>query len=402
VFNILLSTISKDFYNLDERLNIIFGKSVDLETILVLKYFFNDLNCFSLFAESSFCTNSSDILYKFNSRIKDINKNDICILVNCNTRTETSMLNLHLRKSVKSGKMKVGYFGTSMDLTFNAKHLGFNTKSFFDLLKGKHHFSKSLKSAKNPRFIINPNSFSNNELIYINSLLEEHLNLSSKNLDVLNIEGSSTNLRSVGIKSINDIKQVKTSYNLLINTNLNKKQSGVVLNPNVFSIYLGSHGVDEVNKSDLVLPGKAFSEKKSSYINLEGLLQTTRKSLVGLTDSREDWTIFNAFFEFIDRERELNLRTYELKILLRNNPDNLLLSLHYFFSLEYSFLITKGSYSNTLNLNISKMITNNFSSNQNYFYKSRVLNFFKTDTISSLSRVMTECSNNIRHYNFNK
>ena len=72
--------------------------------------------------------------------MKDISNHDLCILVNCNTRFESSMLNLHLRKNFLKGKLKVGYFGPAMDLTFETNHLGLDSNKFFDLIKGKHPF----------------------------------------------------------------------------------------------------------------------------------------------------------------------------------------------------------------------------------------------------------------------
>ena len=78
--------------------------------------------------------------------MKDIQNYDSCILVNCNTRFETSMLNLHLRKRVINGDLKVGFFGPFTDYTFEASHLGLNNKSFMDFIKGKHLFSKNLKN----------------------------------------------------------------------------------------------------------------------------------------------------------------------------------------------------------------------------------------------------------------
>ena len=141
-FNIFLVNIYKSVYNLDNKLNIIFGNETDLETILTVKHLFNKLNCFSLYSTEFFCNNSLDLIYKLDGPMKDINQHDLCVIVNCDTRLETSMLNLHLRKAVLQGSLNVGYFGPSIDLTFEKKHLGFDKKTFFDLLKGKHIFCK--------------------------------------------------------------------------------------------------------------------------------------------------------------------------------------------------------------------------------------------------------------------
>lgn len=388
-FKLLLSVIYKDIYNLDNKFNVIFGKDADLETVLTLKYMFNRLNCFSLYSHNNFCTNSSDVFYKLNSQMKDLNNYDLCVLVNCNTRFETSMLNLHLRKAVNQGLLNVAFFGPSIDLTFDTNHLGLNTEAFFDFIKGKHPFSKNLKKAKNPLFLLSGGSFSNSELFFINGLLSKYLNLSNQNLGVLNIDANSVSLKEVGIKSISDLdKNIQGSYNLYVNMALNHKQAELLTNN--FSIYCGSHGLTEVNKMDLILPGKAFTEKRSSFLNLEGLLQNTNKALVGLGDSREDWQIFKAFFDF------LNLNT-GVKAGSLNYVD--LLSLKKFFETEYKFLGFSGVYNKPLTLNF--LGYSNFYKPL-FFYKNLVLNFYKTNILSSLSRVMTECSKNVRRLNFIK
>lgn len=390
-FNIFLLNIYKDIYNLDDKFNIIFGKDSDLETIITLKYVFNKLNCFNLFSDASYCSNSSDIFYKLNSQIKNIQNNDLCILVNCNTRFESSMLNLHLRKAVRAGNLDVAYFGSTMDLTFEAKHLGLNNNSFFDLLKGKHLYSKNLKKAKNVSFFISSNAFSNKELLFIHSIVSKYLKNSNITINILNIDASSVNLRELGIKSIDDFPLKKNKIgmsNLYINTNLNNKQIKKLFNKN-FSIYCGSHGIKETSKVNLVLPGKAFTEKKVSYLNAEGLLQNTNKSFKGLADSREDSKIFNAFSAY------LNLVYINI---FKEIPEDFF-AFRRFFQSEYKFLGISG-YNHFLNLDI--LFNDSFNKKPALYFKSRILNFYKTNIISSLSRVMSECLNNVRRLNFKK
>jgi hypothetical protein len=63
-FELFLSNIHKDLFNLDKKLEIILGQDTDLETAIVLKHFFNKLNCFSLYTEESFDSNSNDIFFR--------------------------------------------------------------------------------------------------------------------------------------------------------------------------------------------------------------------------------------------------------------------------------------------------------------------------------------------------
>jgi NADH-quinone oxidoreductase chain G len=386
-FNIFFSSIYKSSFQLDDKFNIIFGKEVDMETILTLKYTFNKLNCFSLYSNENYCNDSSDLFYKFSSKMKNLSTNDLCIIVNSNTRFESSMLNLHLRKGVQSGNLEVGYFGPSMDLTFDINHLGLSIDSFFDLLKGKHPFSKELKKAKNPVFILNPNSFSNEELIFLNKILSENLLLSNSCLNFLNLNASETGLREVGINAINNLffkNDYKKSINLYVGTSFKQKQLNSLRKRSKFSIYCGSHGIPEINNMDLILPSKPFSEKKASFINLEGLLQHTNQIAVGLADCREDWKIFTAFFEFMKSNNN-----HFAKILTTNYND--WFSLYDFFQKEYNFLWRLNNYNVPINLHFKNKRENAFFS-MKYVFNSRFINFYKTSILCSISPTMQECS----------
>jgi len=191
---------------------------------------------------------------------------------------------------------------------------------------------------------------------------------------------------------LDNFNNLNSTYNLYMNTNLNSKQVDQLLG-NGFAIYCGSHGLVETNQMDLVLPGKAFTEKRGSFINLEGLLQNTNKSLVGLGESREDWKIFKAFSDFI----HLNTLGLNTRIIYED-----FFSLFNFFIKEYKVLKQTGCYNKPL---VLKLVGNN-SINKFYipslFYKARVFNFYKTNIMSCFSSIMTECSNNIRRFNFDK
>jgi NADH-quinone oxidoreductase subunit G len=289
------------------------------------------------------------------------------------------------------GALEVAYIGPSMDLTFNTAHLGLSTKRFFDLIKGKHSYSKKLKLSRNPIFLISGSSLSSKELVNVSSILQKNLGLSSSCLNVLNTDASNVGLREVGIKGIETLTNKK--LNLYVGTNLNNTQIKSLFKNSDFSIYCGSHGTNETNKSNLVLPGKTFTEKKGSFFNLEGFLQNTNRSLVGLGESREDWKIFNAFFEY------LGVRS-GYRFVLNKVSYNNFFSLRYFFASEYTFFKKSISlYTSPLHFNFC--YSGSLKKNS-LLHKNRVKNFYKTTIISSLSRVMAECSKNRERSNFNK
>jgi NADH-quinone oxidoreductase subunit G len=57
---------------------------------------------------------------------------------------------------------------------------------------------------------------------------------------------------------------------------------------NNFKVYQGHHGDSAANFSNLILPATSFIEKNSSYANILGMVQKTKKILFSPGNSRED------------------------------------------------------------------------------------------------------------------
>lgn len=384
VFDILLLKISKDIYNLSYKSNIIFGHDVDLETVLTIKTLFNKLNCFSLYSDLSFCSNSLDLFYKLSCRMKGVKSNDLCILVNCNTRFEVPMFNMHLRKAVNRGSLDVSYFGPATDLTFKSPHLGLDNASFYDLINGKHPFSKKLIKSKNPLILVSGDSFSNKELVYINNILADILSFSRGCLSVLSTNSADTALKDVGINSIKNLLYGKIGgMNFYINSSLGDRQVSSLFNRINFSVYCGTHNVLETKKSNLLLPTRAYTEKKAGFVNLEGLLQQTNKSVSYSKDSRGDWEIFNSFFFY------LNLVASYSGLLKINYYD--LYSLKTFFYREYPFVERTNHYNNNLFYNLNGEF--GFLKVSTRVYKTKIFNFYKTGILPFFSSAMEACYN---------
>ena len=67
-----------------------------------------------------------------------------------------------------------------------------------------------------------------------------------------------------------------------------------------FVIYQGSHGDRGARFADVILPGAAYVEKSATYVNTEGRVQMTQRSVFPPGDAREDWTIIRALSQRLD------------------------------------------------------------------------------------------------------
>jgi NADH dehydrogenase (ubiquinone) Fe-S protein 1 len=59
-------------------------------------------------------------------------------------------------------------------------------------------------------------------------------------------------------------------------------------NSNSFKVYQGHHGDINASISNLILPTTAFIEKNSTYSNVLGIVQKTKKALFSPGNSRDD------------------------------------------------------------------------------------------------------------------
>ncbi|KAG8807028.1 hypothetical protein FRC18_005777, partial [Serendipita sp. 400] len=66
-----------------------------------------------------------------------------------------------------------------------------------------------------------------------------------------------------------------------------------------FVVYQGHHGDIGAQLADVVLPGVAYTEKGSTWVNTEGRTQLGRAAVSAPGASREDWKIIRALSEFI-------------------------------------------------------------------------------------------------------
>ena len=78
--------------------------------------------------------------YLMNSKIEGIDDSDLLLLVGCNTRYESPVLNSRIIRNVKRNNLKVGVIGTAHDYNFKYSHLGTTAKTLKEILDGSHPY----------------------------------------------------------------------------------------------------------------------------------------------------------------------------------------------------------------------------------------------------------------------
>ena len=357
----------------------IIGDLTDLESLFLLKknltklgisnihneYFLNNRN-FKINSDIS-----SNIL--FNHNLNLIEKSDLCIIINSNIRQEGALLNIHLINRLKKGNFKIAYIGAKTDFTYKIKHLGLTYEVLINIILGKHTFCKNLKQAKKPLIIFGENTLNQkNGLYLINKLKNLSIFKNKNNINFFITRTSLINFFEITFSKSNNLIKHSTLY-YLFNTNLQNK---LKIQKNSFVIYQGHHFTKDAQRSNLILPGLTFLEKKGIYINLEGSIQKNEKILNLNTEQREDSFIYKNIYKFLVVKNQSTTKSFlKFKNLLPylNKPkiniiNNFLNIDQKFFKFNINFLdyLIKNNYYTNILEQYSKILVNanNFSQKQ--------------------------------------
>ena len=143
---------------------------------------------------------------------------------------------------------------------------------------------------------------------------------------------------------------------------------------NAFVVYLGHHGDVSASIADIILPTPAYTEKSSTYMNIEGRVIQTTKCHSPLGESREEWKIFRVLSDLF--ERDLNF----------NNLGELRSELTSAFS-QFSVLNEVSSNNEVTFAKKSKI--------EDIKIKYNIKNFYMNDSISRSSETMAKCTKDI-------
>ena len=357
------------------------GSQCDFESAFFLKI------VTAVFGKSQFSISSSDLIkldfssyYTCNSKIIDFSKADLCLLIGVNPRKEGAIVNLHLRKQYTTGKLSISIIGTPLELSFPTTQVGHNSYDFLKIVEGKHFFCERLRKAKTPIIIFGSCFYENIGELQGHQLL----NMIAKNTNILKIDWLGLNYFSTQASEMGsyELSLPKIKNSLLFDTKLifgvGDAKLGNTSN-SIFSIYQGHHGNINAMNANLILPGCAFTEKTSTFINLEGKRQYTQMALVPPGESKEDKKILEAVLSLANYDATL-VEKIEIPSIFCSDKSN-----SYFFKKKPKDF-RSCFYLVAYNINFLIKI-------KNYFLISgKIDNFYMADIISAASPTMVKCS----------
>jgi len=362
-FDVVLNELKKSNYKISGSI----GSQCDFESAFRFK------NLLSLFGKVNIENTESNILkeidfetlYKFNSSINKVEKADVCLLVGVDPRKEAAILNLQLRKHYVNSNFKVANIGSVLNLTFPCIQLGSSTEDILMLAQGQNPFCEVLKKAKKPMVIFGSSfcdTLGESTARLILSFITKNIKIVSEDWNGINFlshQASQVGCSEVGIGA-SDSSFGKPQFIYAVG-------DAVVENhlEDCFVVYQGHQGNASALKANLILPGAAYTEKDSTFLNVEGRAQKTQKILSAPGKAKSDVSILSAIASLIS-QKESNLKLAEIE--------------------NYN-TVSDRFFNRTSILHLS-----NAKIKTKFVISSKVNNFYLADPISKASPTMTKCS----------
>ena len=364
------------------------GKFTDIETLFSAKSFLQSLgsNYFDCRYDNVQFIENQRASYLFNSSIQEIDNADAILLIGTNPRWEACVLNARIRKAYINNDCKIGLIGKKLDLTYKYVHLSDSIEHINDLLNNNSPFSEVLKNSKKSLIIIGNSAINycdGKEVLNVCSEIAKKYNISNNNFNGFNIlQQDISKVGAVDIGFYNhDFAQ---NFDQNIKNHINKFNPVVFLlssdeiNHSIlegaFIVYLGHHGDDLAQLANVVLPTPAYTEKSSTYVNMEGRVLQTTRCYHPLGASKDEWKIFRALSNNFSQKLKFNNLSE-----LRNEIANIFPVFKEINNLPSSSKLDFGS---------STKI-------ENRALEYNIKNFYMTDVISRASITMANCTREI-------
>ncbi|MDC6448182.1 NADH-quinone oxidoreductase subunit NuoG [Alphaproteobacteria bacterium] len=371
-----------------EKIITLSGKFTDAETIISSKLFSNALgsNFYDCRFDNAQVIHGESESYKFNSSIQEVENADAILLVGSNPRWEASVLNARIRKTYINNNCKIGIIGPDLDLNYPYHKVSNSLTGLNDILENNSEFSKILFNAKNPIIIVGTSAINNDQgksVLKICANIAKKLPNFSKSFNPLNVLNQDiSRVGSLELSFVNQYFDGDLESKLKEKIKKNKPVLFLLgldeINPKSldgsFVVYCGHHGDVNAQYADIILPTPAYTEKSSTYMNIEGRVIQTSRCHNPLGDAKEEWKIFRVLSDLFGYDVKFNNLNDVRKKIVEHNK-NFLEIMETNNSSNLSFASKEKLEEQTISYNIS--------------------NFYMNDSISRSSETMAKCTNEI-------
>lgn len=365
--------------------------SIDILCLLLVikqKYFFIKLKTF-------YCkkfNNNIESNFLFNKiRLKNSN---FCLLINVNTKKETTDLNFYLKQRILKGNYSLLNLGSFFKFKYNLKTLGHTVNTLKNITEGTNFNAQTFKSSKNPNIITNSelikrhdNELLSSILIYLNKFIKYFkTNILNKSIHETNtlalnnlINFSKTPLLFSSFYFLHTLNFKNRNLTDIFNVNVlysTKKNKLLLVKKNCFN-QNNKQTLKKFNKltNYFYLPVRSFFENSELFINNEGLFKKSSQLFLS-NNFKSSWKILRKTFNNLTKKLSYIFKT---NFFLTFNTKNRF----HFLKIFYLFYFCKKITNSIFILNCCNtffMLTKkNFFNNKKFKLINTKINFWLND-----------------------
>ncbi|KAI5712678.1 hypothetical protein M8J75_010395 [Diaphorina citri] len=368
------------------------GSLADAEAMVALKDLLNRLGSEDLYTEYAFPLEGAgtDLRanYLLNNKIAGAEEADLILLIGTNPRFEAPLFNARIRKGYLTNELDVAYIGPKVDLRYDYEHLGESADLIKQLASGSHAFSKKLAAAKKPLIVVGADMLSRSDGAAVLALVqqlaakvtcESDVPCDWKVLNILQKAASQVAALDIGYKpGTSALREKPPKVLFLLGADEGSISRGDV-GKDCFIIYQGHHGDHGASIADAILPGAAYTEKQSTYVNTEGRAQQTLTAVTPPGLAREDWKIIRALSEIIGVKLP-----YDTLLEIRDRLGQVAPHLVRYGEVEEANYEEQAT-------ELAKGVSSNLSSEPVDVKQKNLEDYYMTDPISRASGTMAKC-----------
>ncbi len=294
-----------------ERIGAVAGDLCDAESMVALKDLMTALGSGNLDCrqDGAQYDTSRREFYTFNTGIAGIEEADALLLVGCNPRRESPVINARIRKRWLAGGFPIGVIAApGPDLTYEVEMLGDRPSALTGLLDGGVGFAEVLRTAKRPMIVVGQAALARDDAAAVLAaawkLAEQVGGLTAEwhGFNVLHNAASRVAALDLGFvpraggRSMAGMMSGGVDVLWLLGAD---EIGAGRIGPDTFVIYQGHHGDAGAARANVILPGATYVEKSGTYVSTEGRVQRAFQAIFPPGEAREDWRILRAFSEVV-------------------------------------------------------------------------------------------------------
>jgi NADH-quinone oxidoreductase subunit G len=362
-----------------EKIGALAGQLAGVEEIYALKQLMEKLGSANMdcrFPGSPLHPSRGRASYLFNSTIAGIEEADAIVLIGSNPRREAAVLNARIRKRYLQGGVEVTLVGEPADLTYPYKHAGAGPESIAQIK------ASAFRDCKKPMVIVGQGALNRKDgagvlaaaaklAVDIGAVRDDW-----NGFNVLHTEAGLVGALDIGFvpgKGGKDTAAMlsKGALDLLFLLGVDEVDAP----EGAFVIYQGTHGDRGAHRADVILPGSAYTEKSATYVNTEGRVQRTNRAAFAPGEAKEDWAILRALSAVLG-----NQLGYDSLGQLRAHLHG-----------EFPHLAQVDEVASGNGADV-KALAQSAGKLQAAPFAPAVSDFWRTNAIARVSKVMAECS----------